>query len=138
MEGNNYSGLSLLQDHANDLLERAARADAMGAMRAGIRAIMDFVGEHPHLAGVARSTLAAHDERLIAYITIGAGNQVASIMSRALAEINANADPMRGRGLSAPPKLDRAAPGSVKANFKPDGQILFTDDQGEVVERRQQ
>ena len=49
-----------------------------------------------------------------------------------------NADPMRGRGLSAPPKLDRAAPGSVKANFKPDGRILFTDDQGEVVERRQQ
>jgi hypothetical protein len=138
MEGNNYSGLSLLQDHANDLIERAARADAMGALRQGIRAIMDLVADRPELAPIARSVLAAHDERLIAYITIGAGNQVASIMSRALAEINAQSNPLAGRGLSTPPKLDRAAPGSVRANFKPDGQILFTDDTGAIVERRQQ
>ena len=45
---------------------------------------------------------------------------------------------MRGRGLSAPPKLDRAAAGGVKANFRPTGEIVFTNDRGEVIERRQQ
>jgi hypothetical protein len=138
MEGNIHNGVSLLQDHAVDLLARAERAAAMGAMRAGIRAIMDFIGENPHLAGVARSTLAAHDEKLIAYIAAGNGAAIASIMERIVGEIRAQSDPLRGRGLSTPPKLDRAAPGSVKANFRPSGEILFTDDQGKVVERREQ
>lgn len=138
MEENSHTGLSLLQDHANGLLERAQAADAMGSLRSGIRRIMNLVSERPDLAPVARSVLAAHDERLLAFVAVGAGNQVAAIMSRALAEINAQSNPLAGRGLSTAPKLDRAAPGSVKANFKPDGQILFTDDTGAIVERRQQ
>ena len=46
-ENHNLAGLLDLRDHANDLLERGARTDAMGALRAGVRAIMDLVTERP-------------------------------------------------------------------------------------------
>ncbi|MGA7869392.1 MAG: hypothetical protein WCA22_00695 [Candidatus Binatus sp.] len=128
------TALDLFTEYADTLLERAAARDALGALREGLRRIGGLVSENPHFAPAARQLLDGAAEKLLALVSVGAGNQIAQAMLKICAEI-----PASGPRPPYKPTIHggygRAPAGQVKAVIHPSG-ISYINDKGEVVREK--